>query len=99
MFYRFVQLISIAGLIGLATSAAFAQVEQGTVTGVITDQSKAVIVGAKITLTNVDTRVAAVTNTNQQGNYTFPYTPPGHYSVTAEMQGFSASTVNNITLA
>ena len=88
-------LITVSGLIGVATTA-FAQVEQGTVTGVITDQFNAVIVGGKVVLTNADTRVAATTSTNQQGNYTFPYTPPGHYSVSAEMQGFSAATVNNI---
>ncbi len=99
MSYRFVSLIAVASLIGLVTTTAFAQVEQGTVTGVITDQSNAVMVGAKVVLTNVATKVAATTSTNQQGNYSFPYTPPGRYSISAEMQGFSAATVNNITLA
>jgi hypothetical protein len=65
MFHRFVSLLGVTGLIGLATMVAFAQVEQGTVTGVITDQSKAVIVGAKVVLTNVDTKVVANTATNQ----------------------------------
>jgi Carboxypeptidase regulatory-like domain/TonB dependent receptor len=98
MFQRFVSFATIAGLIALSVTASLGQVEQGTVTGLVIDASNAAVVDAKVTLTNVDTQVSAITNTNQQGNYNFPFTAPGHYAITAEKQGFSAGRVTNITI-
>ncbi len=98
MFQQRVPVCALAGLVVFSAAICLAQVEQGTVTGVVTDQSKAVITDAKVTLTNTDTGVAANTNTNQQGNYSFPFTPPGHYLISAEKEGFSAGRVTNITI-
>jgi hypothetical protein len=98
MFQKFVRFVTIAGLIVLSVTSSVGQVEQGTVTGIVIDASNAAVVDAKVTLTNVDTQVAAVTTTNQQGHYNFPFTAPGHYQVTAEKEGFSAGRVTNITI-
>lgn len=98
MFQKFVPFAKIGVLTALVVTAGFAQVEQGTVTGIVTDPSNAAIVDAKVTLTNVDTQVAAVTATNQQGVYNFPFTAPGHYAITAEKAGFSMARVTNITI-
>ena len=94
----FLPLARIAGSMALVVMTSLAQVEQGTVTGIVTDPSNAAIVDAKITLTNADTRVAAVTTTNQQGVYNFPFTAPGRYEITAEKTGFSIARVTNITI-
>jgi hypothetical protein len=75
-----------------------AQVEQATVTGIVTDGSGAAIAGAKVTLTNTETQVAVSTQTNNQGNYSFPFVPHGTYSVVAEKEGFSAARVTDISL-
>src|SRR6266568_6603529 len=75
-----------------------AQVEQGAITGVVTDQSGASVGGAKVTVTNLDTQVMATTLTNNQGNYEFPFLPHGNYSVVAEKAGFSPERVTGISL-
>ena len=79
MFQKFVRFVTVAGLLVLSAAMSLGQVEQGTVTGTVIDASNAAVVDAKVTLTNVDTQVAAVTTTNQQGHYNFPFTAPGHY--------------------
>src|SRR5439155_15634060 len=70
----------------------------GAITGVVTDESGASIVGAKVTLTNIDTQVVSSIETNGQGNYQFPFVPHGSYSVAAEKTGFAQGRVTGISL-
>jgi hypothetical protein len=49
-------------------------------TGIVADQSGAVIVGAEARLENSDTGFSATTATNRAGEYQFLHVPPGpHY--------------------
>ncbi|MBI4469265.1 MAG: TonB-dependent receptor [Acidobacteria bacterium] len=57
-------------------------------TGRVTDASGAVIQGASLTVTNVDTTVSKQTISNQEGIYTVPFLPPGNYMITVQMIGF-----------
>ncbi|HLJ16425.1 MAG TPA: carboxypeptidase regulatory-like domain-containing protein [Bryobacteraceae bacterium] len=66
---------------------AFAQT--ATVDGIVTDSSQAVIAGALVTITNLDTGLRREAHTNQTGNYTFTQLPIGRYKVDASMAGFS----------
>ncbi len=75
-----------------------AQVEQGTITGVVIDQSGAAVADAKVTLRNTDTEGTSIVQTNGQGNYSFPFLPHGNYSVAAEKAGFSPERVTGIAL-
>ena len=91
-------------LLALATlippvSATFAQVEQGTITGAVTDQTGAVIPGAQVTVTNVQTRANRTTQTNHEGHYSVPYLPPGQYEVVVERQGFNKARVVEVNVA
>jgi hypothetical protein len=61
---------------------------QGEITGQVTDSSGAVMVGVKVTVTNVATGVSRPVSTNDAGVYGFPSLVPGVYSVKAEMNGF-----------
>src|SRR4051812_11364194 len=72
-----------------ASSFCLSQTEQGTITGVVTDSSGALVEGAKVTAVNTETQVSAFSQTNNQGNYTFPFLSHGSYSVTVEKSGFS----------
>jgi hypothetical protein len=72
----------------LAVSQAFSQAVNGTIVGTVTDASGAVIAGAKIALTEVNTKVVHNGVTNASGDYSFPDLPPGKYDVEAEMTGF-----------
>jgi hypothetical protein len=74
----------------------FAQVDQGSVTGVVTDPSGAVIPNARVTLRNTDIGLTLETVTSTSGQYTFSPVRIGHYSVTASAQGFSSTTQENL---
>src|SRR6266852_5989766 len=72
----------------LVCLASYAQSPLGTVTGVATDPSGAVIPNAKVTIRNLDTGVKRETSTNASGVYSVPNLPPGNYRLTAEAPGF-----------
>ncbi|MFB3826291.1 MAG: carboxypeptidase regulatory-like domain-containing protein [Bryobacteraceae bacterium] len=79
-------------------SAAYGQVEQGTLTGTVTDQSGAVVPGAQVTARNTQTGVEAGTQANAEGLYRLPYLHPGVYDLSAEAQGFQKARVTGINL-
>jgi hypothetical protein len=85
-------------LVSLLAVPALAQVEQGTVTGRVTDSTGAVIPGADVTLTNSRTRVASRTSSNGEGIYTVPYLPAGEYEVRVESPGMATLTVSRVLL-
>jgi hypothetical protein len=72
---------------GLGSVSAYAQDSQ--ITGSVQDSQKAQIAGAKITITQAGTGEHRDTVSNNDGNYVFPVTLPGHYEVRAEKDGFS----------
>ena len=68
----------------------FAQVaNQTALVGTVTDQSGSVVPNAKVTGTNVDTKVDYTGTTNAEGYYSIPYVSPGTYNITVEDPGFS----------
>lgn len=76
----------------LATSA-FAQgggaSSTGTINGKVTDASQAVLPGVTVTATSPALLGPQVSVTNAEGSYRFPGVPPGTYTVTFELPGFS----------
>ena len=82
----------------LFTSAAYSQSYRGRVQGVVTDQSKAVIAGATVTLLNVETGVQVSHQTGETGLYVFDLVDPGTYTVTVENTGFSKFVQENIVV-
>jgi hypothetical protein len=70
----------------------------GQVTGVVTDPSGSIILGATVTVINSQTNVARTTTTNSAGNYAFPALQPGVYNVKAEMQGFQVEVREGVEL-
>lgn len=77
----------------LFSAAAFAQGYYGTVSGVVTDPSAAIITGAKVTLTDEQKGFVFTTTTDKNGRYLFASIPPGTYAVTAETKGFEKTIV------
>lgn len=61
----------------------------GSISGVITDSSGAVITGATILLRNSATGALSTTKSNSAGAYRFDLLPPGTYSITVNQSGFS----------
>ncbi len=72
----------------MLSAVAFGQQATGRIVGKITDPQGAVIVGAKITVTNVGTRLTHETTTDKDGVYQVLQLPIGSYTVTASKEGF-----------
>ena len=73
----------------LAMPAGFCgQAYFGTITGVLTDPTGAVIPGVKLTLTDQEKGYTFNATSDGDGRYLYRSIPPGVYSVTAEMPGF-----------
>jgi Carboxypeptidase regulatory-like domain/TonB dependent receptor len=70
----------------------------GQITGVVTDPSGSIVVGATVTITNSQTNVSRPTTTNNAGNYAFPALQPGVYNVKAEMHGFQREVREGVEL-
>ncbi|MBK5293199.1 MAG: carboxypeptidase regulatory-like domain-containing protein [Acidobacteriia bacterium] len=82
----------------LAGSLLFGQSATQGIQGLVSDASGAVVVGAKVTVTNVSQGVSLSTTTNTSGNYSFPLLLVGNYDVKVEMQGFKAEVAKNLRL-
>ena len=82
----------------LAASMVFGQATSATLVGTVKDATGAVIPGANITITNVQTQVKSVWTTNSAGDYNAPFLLPGEYEVTAEKEGFKRAVRKGVTL-
>ena len=81
----------------VSTSALFADVT-GSILGVVTDQSGAVIQGVRVTATNVDTNLITETTTDAAGQYRILSLPVGKYNVQAAFAGFQTFVATGIVL-
>ena len=73
-----------------AVSAVPAQiVETGVITGVVKDNSGAVVVKAHVTVRNTDTGLSSNTSTDAQGLYVSPPLNPGNYDIEVDVPGFT----------
>jgi len=81
----------LALFLGIATAmpvAAQSTAINGSIEGVVTDDSGAVLPGVTVTIDNLDTGDSRVVVTNESGLYRAPLLPLGRYRVSAELQGF-----------
>jgi hypothetical protein len=79
---------------------ADAQVLYGTLTGTITDASKASVPNAPVTVLDQGTGATRATTANGQGEYTIPDLQPGIYSVIVNPTGgFSKFTQKNVVVS
>src|SRR5262249_18232142 len=72
----------------LSFSILFAQGDRGSITGVVTDPTGAVMPHAAVMAVNSSTGIRTASSTGDAGAYTMPFLPIGSYTVTVEMQGF-----------
>jgi len=78
----------LAALLVLCCATAFGQFEKGTIAGTVTDASGAVVVGAEVTATSVDTSAVRTATTGGQGDYVISALPPGSYDIAVAQKGF-----------
>src|SRR6266567_8089589 len=76
---------------------ALAQTSAG-VRGVVTDASGALVPGAEIAVTNLDTGAKRQTLTNETGGYEVPLLQPGRYTIAGHKPGFKQAIRNGLEL-
>src|SRR3954470_1189970 len=82
-----------------APARAQAQAVYGSISGVITDASGALVPGASVTITSVARQTSDTVMTNDQGFYTKDRLVPGVYEVKAELQGFKTAVFPDIRVS
>lgn len=82
-----------------AAGTLLGQGTTGTITGVVTDQTGAIVPGASITITNQATNVSYNLKTNAAGVYYVTSLLPGTYTVQASNSGFKNFENRNIVLS
>jgi hypothetical protein len=81
-----------------ALVAAFAQTTSGTLSGTVVDSQGAVVIGATVTVKNMDTSVASTAVTTASGEFTLPNLLPARYALTVEQAGFKKYQQSDIVL-
>ena len=82
----------------LHPTALRAQTTFATITGTVTDSSGAVIRGAAVAATNVETSVVTKTTSNDEGVYTVPQLREGPYLLSVTATGFREFIATDILL-
>ncbi|HXW90987.1 MAG TPA: carboxypeptidase regulatory-like domain-containing protein [Terriglobales bacterium] len=84
---------------GLATFAVAQGSYRAQLRGVVTDASGAVVVHARVTITDVGTNISSSVNSDEKGEYYFTGLRPSTYTVKAEAPGFRPAERTNVVLA
>jgi len=92
-----VRLVLIFALLAASATTAAAQTAQ--LTGRITDSSLAVLPGATVIVTNMETGSGRRVTSNDEGYYAAPFLPPGIYRIAVRCAGFRPITREGITLS
>ncbi len=83
----------------LVSSEVLAQTgTSASISGAATDQGGASVVGATVTVHNVDTGIDRTTKTQNAGNFNVSELPPGHYTLRVAEPGFKSFEQQNVTL-
>ena len=85
---RWLVLLVAISLFLLLPVNADAQEATGKIVGTVTDQSGALVPGAKVSVTGVTTKINRDTVTDEEGSFQVLSLPIGNYQVTVEREGF-----------
>jgi len=95
-FRRLLTLLSVCLLTGF-NLIVYSQ-QSAALSGQIVDPSKALVIGATVTLTDLQRGAKRTTLTNESGTYVFDPLEPGEYSLVAKSKGFADLKVDRIVL-
>ena len=91
-------LVLVGGLL-LLSAVSFGQGGRASVNGTVTDQSGAVVAGAKVLVTDAATGQSRQTTTADNGTYVLPLLPVGVYAITCSHPGFKSTTHPDVSIA
>ena len=86
----------VVAAIALGPVSAAAQSTTGSISGSVTDQSKGVLPGVTVEVTNMDTGARRSLVTDVDGRYRALNLAPARYSVVAELTGFTKAARNGV---
>jgi hypothetical protein len=92
------QSLAVTTAIFFLSLTAFAQGNVGRILGQVTDQTGGVMVGATVTVMDVQRGISRSLTTDQAGEYVAPSLLPGTYTVRAEAAGFKTAEHPNLLL-
>jgi len=78
--------------------AAAQSATAGAVLGTVMDPQQAAVIGAKVTIQNLNVNLTLETSTGSNGQYAFPSVIPGTYKVTAATKGFRTTSIPNFVV-
>jgi hypothetical protein len=81
-----------------ATMLCFAQSERGTITGVVTDASAAIVPAAAVKVINTATNATASITTTSSGEYSAANLEPGTYRIEVTVPGFQTAAIAGVAL-
>jgi hypothetical protein len=84
--------------LALFTSGRLLAGVTASISGTVTDPSGAVVAGASVTATNVETGIATSLTTNAQGFYSFQSLPLGNYTISVQQSGFKGYSQTGLVL-
>jgi len=85
-------------LLLMLCATSIAQTSRGTLTGIVTDSSKAVVVDATVILTEAATGVSRQTTTNGSGLYRFDAVDLGTYKLSVQAKGFATQSQTGLEI-
>lgn len=85
-------------LLASASSFTFGQAVNANLLGTVTDQTKAAVPGATVTIKEIRSGASKTMQTNGSGNYDFEAIQPGTYEITAVQAGFRPAKVENVAV-
>lgn len=86
-------------LLLVLSPVVYCQVETATISGVITDQSGAVVAGAEVLVTNTDTNITWTGLSNESGVYLVTGLKPGRYRIHVGKEGFKGIDLTDLVLS
>lgn len=79
-------------ILTIGLTSAISQTSRGTISGIATDQAGAVVSGATVEITEINTNQVRTTTTNSDGLYRFDAVDLGTYDLTLKANGFKTIT-------
>jgi hypothetical protein len=93
-----ISLATLCVLVGFHALRAAGQGVSSEIQGTVKDQTGALVIGANVTTTNLETGALRSTTTDSDGNYHVAGLPAGNYELRIEHAGFKIKKLNDITL-
>jgi carboxypeptidase family protein/TonB-dependent receptor-like protein len=96
---KWILVLNCLGFLFFCVPWGIAQTTTATLSGVLSDETGAVLPGAHVVVMNTDTGVQRTASTDEKGLFQLADLPPGPYKVTVSLAGFETLVRDGITLA